>query len=107
MPKFFNFFEDTIWNNWKSFWSIKTPCRLLHCWFSACIRQMYGVIQKTLVAVVTPAWEQMQKGAAQLEGKVEAAVRPAITKILQIKESVEDKIRGIRPKQSTEDPDIV
>jgi hypothetical protein len=49
---------------------------------------------KAMVAAVNSAWKQMQKEAAKLEGKVEAAVRPRVAKINDIKDNVEGKIRS-------------
>lgn len=49
-----------------------------------------------MMAIVDPAWNEMQKGAAKLDDKVAEAVRPAIAKILQIKAGIEGKINGMQ-----------
>jgi len=72
----------------QMFDELKGPASMkLTMWYKS-----VGLIQKSMLAIVEPAWNELQKGAAKLEGKVEDAVRPAIAKILEIKKSVEDKI---------------
>jgi hypothetical protein len=75
----------------EMFQEMKGPTSMkLTLWY-----KMVGTIEKAMVAVVEPAWEQVQKQAAGLQGRVEAAVRPVIQKVLEVKDGVENKLKDV------------